>query len=211
MYMKINPHQVIGQIMWLAVLATSIASVNAQSISAGERKYGVCARCHGINGRSIKVNYPILAGQAAPYILLQLHAFKQGRRSNPNMNGVMPQLSDADMRDLAAFLEASEPYSSPYESEAIKAIRGKKMAESAQCVSCHLGDSNSRGGEFPVIQGQHRDYVVKQLRDFKAGRRTNDYTGLMQNKTQSLSDTDIEDLGNYFATVRFVSLPRKRP
>ena len=208
--MKISPYQVIGQILWLALLAGSIAPVNAQSIAAGERKYDACARCHGINGRSINVNYPILAGQAAPYILLQLEAFKQSRRSDPDMNAIVSQLSDADMRDLAAFLEASEPYSSPDESEPIKAIRGKETAASAQCVSCHLGDSNSRGGEFPVIQGQHRNYVVKQLRDFKAGRRTNDHTGLMQNKAQSLTDTDIEDLGNYFSTVRFVSLPRKR-
>jgi len=208
--MKINPHQVIAQIICLAVLASGIASVNAQSIAAGERRYAVCARCHGINGRSINVNYPILAAQAAPYILLQLGAFKQSQRSDPDMNAIVSQLSDADMRDLAAFLEASEPYSSSYESEPIKAMRGKETAESAQCFSCHLGDSNSRGGEFPVIQGQHRNYVVKQLKDFKAGRRTNDYTGLMQKKTQSLTDTEIEDLGNYLATVHFVSLPRKR-
>jgi cytochrome c553 len=65
------------------------------------------------------------------------------------------------------------------------------------------------GGEFPVIRGQHRNYVMKQLKDFKAGRRTND-SGLMQGKAQSMTDADIEDLGNYFATIPLDSLHPKR-
>jgi cytochrome c553 len=208
--MKIRPHQVIGRIIALAVLAGSIVSVNAQSISAAERKHGFCGTCHGIDGRSHKVNYPILAGQAAPYILHQLRDFKQGLRRDPDMNAIVSELSEEEMRELAAFYAALEPYSSPSESDPIKAIRGKETAESGQCVSCHLGRADLRGGgEFPVIRGQHRNYVMKQLKDFKAGRRTND-GGLMQGKAQSMSDTDIEDLGNYFATIPLDSLPRKR-
>jgi cytochrome c553 len=183
--------------------------VHAQSISAGERKHGFCATCHGINGRSFKVNYPILAGQTAPYILSQLFDFKEGRRSDPTMDAIVPQLSDGDMRDLAAFFAALEPYSSPSESDPIKAIRGKKMAESAQCVSCHIGGPDSAGGELPRIQGQHRNYIVKQLKDFRAGRRTND-GGLMHDITQSMTDADTEDLGNYFAATRFDGRQRKR-
>lgn len=206
--MNIRSHQVIRQIILLAVLAISIASVDAQSISAGEHKHGFCASCHGINGRSFKVNYPILAGQAAPYILHQLQDFKEGRRSNPEMDAIVPQLSDEDMRDLAAFFAASEPYSSPSESDPIKAVRGKKLAESAQCTSCHLGGVNSGGSRFPRIEGQHRNYMVKQLKDFKAGRRAND-GGLMQHIAQSMTDADIEDLGNYFAGMRSDSRQRK--
>ena len=202
--MKISCHQVLAQIVWFAVLAGSIASVNAQSISAGEHKHGFCASCHGINGRSFKVNYPILAGQAAPYILQQLQDFKEGRRIDPTMGPIMPQLSDEDMRDLAAFFAALEPYSSPSESDTTKAIRGKKIAEGAQCTSCHLGGVDSGGSEIPRIQGQHRNYMVKQLKDFRAGTRTND-NGLMHRVAQSLTDADIEDLGNYFAC----DLPRR--
>jgi cytochrome c553 len=202
--MKIRPHQVIGQIIWFAVLATSIASVNAQNVAAGEHKHGFCVSCHGINGRSFKVAYPILAGQAAPYILRQLQDFKQSRRSDPIMNTIVPQLSDEDMRDLAAFYATMEPYSSPSESDPIKAIRGKGMAERAQCVSCHLGGADLGGSEFPRIQGQHRNYMVKQLKDFKAGTRAND-RGVMHRIAQFISDTDIEDLGNYFAAMHLDS------
>jgi cytochrome c553 len=197
------------QIVWLAVLAGSIASVNAQSISAGEHKHGFCASCHGINGRSFKVNYPILAGQTAPYILHELQDFKEGRRSDPTMDAIMPQLSDEDMRDLAAFFAASEPFSSPSESDPIKTSRGKKLAEREQCASCHLGGADAGGGGIPRIEGQHRNYMVKQLKDFKSGRRAND-GGLMQHIAQSITDSDIEDLGNYFSGMRVDSQQRKR-
>jgi cytochrome c553 len=206
--MNIKSHQVIRRIILLAVLASGITSVAAQSVSAGEHKHGFCASCHGIDGRSFKVNYPILAGQAAPYILHQLQDFKEGRRSDPTMDAIVPQLSDEDMRDLAAFFAASEPYSSPSESDPIKTIRGKKLAESVQCASCHLGGFSSGGGRFPRIEGQHRNYIVKQLKDFRAGRRAND-GGLMQHITQSMTDADIEDLGNYFAAMRIDSRQRK--
>jgi cytochrome c553 len=198
--MKSRPHRMLIRILWLAVLASCVASANAQSISAGERKHGFCASCHGINGRSFKVNYPILAGQPAPYIVNELLDFKQGRRNDPTMNTVVPQLSDEDMRDLGAFFASLDPYSSPAGSDPIKAVHGKQLAESAQCTSCHLGSVGSGGGGIPVIEGQHRTYLVKQLKEFRAGRRTND-GGLMQRVAHSMSDADIEDLANYFASL----------
>jgi len=200
--MKIGFQQVIRQVVCLALLASIVASVNAQSISAGERKHGFCASCHGINGRSFKVNYPILAGQTAPYILRQLRDFKQGRRSEPNMNAVVPQLNDTDMQDLAAFFASLTPASSPSQSDPIKARRGKKKAESAHCASCHLGQANPTISETARIEGQHPNYVMKQLHDFRAGRRAND-GGVMHQIAQGMTDADIEDLGNYFASVRF--------
>jgi cytochrome c553 len=207
--MKSRPHRVLVQIIWLAVLASAIAPVNAQSISAGEHKHGFCASCHGINGRSFKVNYPILAGQAAPYILHELQDFKDGRRSDPVMDAIVPQLSDEDMRDLAVFFAASEPYSSPSHSDPVKANRGRKLAEVAQCASCHLGGIDSGGGGIPRIHGQHWNYLVKQLKDFRAGTRAND-GGVMRAIAQSMTDSDIEDLAAYFASARFDSGKRIR-
>ena len=207
--MYIRPQQILVQLILLVTLISGVASVNAQSVAAGERKHGFCATCHGINGRSFKVNYPILAGQAAPYILHELQDFKEGRRSDPAMSAIVAQLSDEDMRDLSIFFAASGPFSSPSESDPIKAIRGKKIAESSQCTSCHLGGDGSGGGGIPRIEGQHRNYLVKQLKDFKAGRRSND-GGLMRGIVQSMADTDFEDLANYFASMRVDSRKRKR-
>jgi len=190
----------LAQIIVLVALVSSIGSAMPQDISAGERKYGFCASCHGIDGRSVKVNYPILAGQAAPYILRQLQDFKSGRRSDPNMGPVAEQLSEEDMRDLAAFFASRESYSSPWKSEPIKVARGKKKAKSGRCDSCHPERGESPNTELPRIQGQHRNYLMKQLMDFRSGRRAND-RGVMQRVAQEMTAADSDDLGSYFAAM----------
>ena len=62
---------------------------------------------------------------------------------------------------------------------------------------CHLGGFAGQN-EIPRVAGQHYDYVVKQLRDFKDKRRTND-AGNMTAVSRTLSDADIENLGHYLA------------
>lgn len=70
------------------------------------------------------------------------------------------------------------------------------QAKSATCVACHGVDGNSVNPEWPSLAGQHHDYIVKQLADFKARRRTND-AGNMTAVSRTLSDEDIEDLAHY--------------
>ena len=200
--MIIRPRQTILQIIGIVVVLCGITSVHAQSIAAGERKHGFCASCHGIKGQSFKVNYPILAGQAAPYVLSQLRDFKQGRRHDPNMEAVVPQLNEEDMRDLAAYFASVKPYSNPSKSDPAKTILGKKQAERRHCDSCHLGRADPTISKVPRIQGQHRNYMEKQLKDFRAGQRVDD-SGIMQSVAQSLTDADIENLGNYFESISF--------
>ena len=71
-----------------------------------------CGTCHGINGRSVAPTFPNLAGQSAPYIELQLHAFKDQSRADPDaqayMWGMASQLNDAVISGLASYF-ASQP------------------------------------------------------------------------------------------------------
>jgi cytochrome c553 len=55
--------------------------------------------------------------------------------------------------------------------------------------------------EIPRVAGQQHAYVVKQLKDFKTGKRTND-AGNMASVSKTLSDEDIENLAHYLATLR---------
>jgi cytochrome c553 len=68
--------------------------------------------------------------------------------------------------------------------------------KSAPCAACHGADGNSANGEWPKLAGQHPVYIVKQLQDFKAGRRTN---AIMKGMAAPLSDQDMENLAAYFA------------
>lgn len=72
-------------------------------------------------------------------------------------------------------------------------------AKAAACGACHGPDGNSVAPEWPKLAGQVPQYLVKQLHDFKAGRRSDQTMGPM---AQPLSEQDIEDLAAYFSTQR---------
>ncbi|HSJ48677.1 MAG TPA: c-type cytochrome [Gammaproteobacteria bacterium] len=69
--------------------------------------------------------------------------------------------------------------------------------KSASCVACHGADGNSMNPEWPTLAGQHPDYLVKQLRNFKDGDRNN---ALMSPMAAPLSDQDMQDLAAYYAS-----------
>lgn len=68
-------------------------------------------------------------------------------------------------------------------------------AKSVTCVACHGADGNSPADIYPKIAGQHADYLVKQLKEFKTGTRDN---AIMLGMSATLSDQDMEDLAAYY-------------
>lgn len=76
--------------------------------AAGEQKAAVCTACHGQGGHSQNPMFPIIADQRADYLYHALKAYKSGTRGNPIMQAQVANLSDQDMRDLAAYF-ASQP------------------------------------------------------------------------------------------------------
>ncbi len=75
------------------------------------------------------------------------------------------------------------------------------QAKSAACGACHGMDGNSVNPDWPKLAGQVPEYLVKQLHDFKAGRRSNE---TMSPMAQPLSSQDIEDLAAYFSSQKVV-------
>ncbi|RCX32783.1 cytochrome c553 [Thioalbus denitrificans] len=69
--------------------------------------------------------------------------------------------------------------------------------KSATCVACHMTDGNSVNPIWPKLAGQHYDYLVKQLSDFRAGNRTDPTMAAM---VAPLNDQDVLDLAAYFSS-----------
>jgi len=181
----------------LALLACAPAS--AQDAEAGRKKAADCAACHGPDGNSTSPEFPSLAGQTWRYTYLQLKDYKEGRRSDPQMTPFAEGLSREDMLDIAAFFAAQKLQSAPFKADAARVQRGRARAAETLCTMCHLGGFKGQN-EIPRVAGLHHDYIVKQMKDFKAGRRTND-AGTMSSVSKTLSDADIEDLAQYLATL----------
>ena len=169
----------------------------AQDADAGRAKAAACAACHGADGNSADPQFPILAGQTARYLYLQLRDFKEKRREAGVMQPFVENLSREDMLDLSAYFAAQRPRGTSFKVDAAKVERGSRKAQETLCTMCHLGGFKGQN-EIPRVAGQHHDYVVKQLADFKAGRRSND-AGNMASVSKTLSEQDMDDLAHYLA------------
>ena len=131
-----------------------------------------CGACHGVNGRSVSPTFPNLAAQTAPYIELQLHAFKDQTRADPDaqayMWGMASQLNDASISDLASYF-SKQPAAQGRRGDAAAIVQGKRIFEEGvparqipPCASCHGAQAEGKG-PFPRLAGQHGPYLLKQL------------------------------------------------
>ena len=160
-------------------------------------KVAVCIDCHGPQGNPSLPGIPALAGQSARYIYLQLRDFQEGRRSNVQMSPMAKDLTRDEMRELGAYFAAQKNVPRPFQPDAAKATLGKAKADETLCSMCHLGGFAGQN-EIPRVAGQPFDYIVAQLRAFKAKTRTND-AGNMTSVSSTLSDDDIVNVAHYIA------------
>jgi len=188
-----------------AMLFIFAASVTAASVHARAQdaaindKVQLCASCHGPNGNSTDPQYPIIAGQTARYIYLELKDFKEGRRHDPQMEPMAKNLSSEDMLALADFYSKQKPAPTGFKADGAKVAAGAKKADEVLCTMCHSGGFTGQN-EIPRVAGQHYAYIKKELTDFKTRARTND-AGNMTSVASTLSDTDIENLAQYIANL----------
>lgn len=92
----------------LCALPACAAADESIDTAAGKNRYGLCASCHGANGREpISASYPKIAGQNPAYLTAALKAYRDGQRSGPQasvMAAMAKPLSDADIANLAAYI-----------------------------------------------------------------------------------------------------------
>jgi cytochrome c553 len=140
-----------------------------------------CGVCHGVNGRSVSPTFPNLAAQQAPYIELQLKAFKDQSRADPDaqayMWGMASQLSDASISALAGYF-AAQPASPGRGGNSALIAQGKHLFEEGvparqipPCATCHGAHAEGLAA-FPRLAGQHAPYLLKQLLVIQSVLRT---------------------------------------
>ena len=171
--------------------------------SAGRSKAAICATCHGAEGNSELPINPKLAGQNATYITKQLMDYKSGVRSNQTMSAMVLNLSEQDMQDISAWyssqqvtLQGADPKFVELGESLYRA--GNKELAVAACSACHspTGRGNAPAG-FPSLGGQHAEYTLQQLKDFRAGVRQNDESSMMRIVVERLTDRELEALASY--------------
>ena len=171
--------------------------------AAGQAKSALCGSCHGADGNSPLAMNPKLAGQSARYMVKQLQDFKSGARAGAIMASMVLSLSDHDMEDIAAWYSSQQPTIQGADPESIELAErlyraGNSEIAVAACSACNspTGKGNAPAG-FPSLSGQHAEYTLQQLKDFRSGVRQNDGGEMMRTVVERLTDKELEALASY--------------
>ena len=174
--------------------------------AAGKDKSAMCQGCHGEDGNSAAPNFPKLAGQFANYLQKQIRDFQSEARVDPTMSSMAATVTERqDLLDITAYFASQKQMKgSGGSSEAgMKLyIEGNAATGVYGCINCHGENGKGKSPNnavFPLIGGQHKDYLVKQLTDFKKGDRKNDPSGMMADIAKLMTNAEIEAVSEYLS------------
>jgi cytochrome c553 len=175
---------------------------------AGDPARGLpsCASCHGAAGNSSIVANPKLSGQFASYTHKQLVDFTTPNRQQPIMTTYAKMLTDAEKKDIAAWLTAQAHKPGAAKNKDIVEL-GRKIYRGgiaergvAACASCHGANASGIPAQYPRLAGQHQDYTTAQLEAFKSGTRAN--SPQMTTLSQRMSTAEMRAVADYIAGLR---------
>jgi cytochrome c553 len=165
-----------------------------------------CGRCHGRGTGA----FPRLEGQSPAYLLAALQSFARGERHSGIMEPIAAGLSPSEMQELARYYGHLESPAPPPASELTPEIeRGKAIASQGMprqrvpsCVDCHGPGASRRNPIYPILGGQHADYLLLQLDLFKKRQRGgSSYAHLMHPVAAGLTPEQMQDVALYYASL----------
>jgi cytochrome c553 len=185
----------------VVVSSDMMGTITPQQVGNGATLALACSMCHGAQGTS-PAGTPHLAGQQASALYKQLRDFKSGHRPSVIMQPMTVNLSDQDMRDLAAYYASQQrdrpapPLISPDTPRLVR--NGDPMRNIGSCASCH--SPNVQRPATPTLDGMNRDYLRAQLEAFHGGTRANDINRQMRNAAHQLTTQEMDELARYYAS-----------
>lgn len=190
--------------MWPALAAAAFTATAAGAADpAGKAKYQPCLACHASGAAPQGPVAPLLEGQPDNFIQWQLVYFRTETRQDPVMTAIAKPLSNADIRDLGAYLASLPPPKPPEEKDERPDLTeaGEQLAAANRCASCHQDGYVGRG-DIPRLAAQREAYLLKALRDFKSGKRRGGGVGAMADAVYPLSDAGLQALAHYLSRLR---------
>lgn len=183
------------------VSAQMMNPADSLSLGRGATLAVQCTMCHGVRGMS-HADSPNLAGQYDAAIYKQLRDFKSGHRISAMMEPLVANLSDQDMRDLAAYFadlprERNATAEDAQQEAPVIVRNGSPMRNIAGCTSCHGGVDRKTGS--PRLDGESESYFRTQLHAFATGARHNDIHGQMRNVARQMTPEEIDTAARYYA------------
>lgn len=162
----------------------------------------VCFACHGVDGNSTVPTYPKLAGRHPDYLVRELKEFASGKRKSDIMAPIVAKLDPSDFKALGVYFGAQKPTSGKSLDQKVAASGMKLYMDGDEergvpaCAGCHEPDG-SGNRRFPRLAGQHREYLIEQMYNFKKDVRNYDSARLMREVAKRLSDDEIKAVAEF--------------
>ncbi|MCP5199600.1 MAG: c-type cytochrome [Gammaproteobacteria bacterium] len=156
-----------------------------------------CAACHGPEAAA---EMPIIGGQHAAYLYLQMRDYQSGNRADPRMAGAVDGLDRDQLIALARHF-AADPWPANGAEPAGQSARqqARSAISAGECSQCHLGGFKG-DSRVPRLAGQREDYLHATLLAFKHGGRSN--SPAMADLMAGFSDEEIAAMAAYLAGYR---------
>lgn len=211
--LKAKPEQIADVSAYYASLKTSwrgadkgsrsdqpMISLSRESVNAGSNIASRCNHCHGENAAAARNEAtPVLAAMPPEYFIPALQSYFNGKRNHGVMKIFGSSLNEKEIKQLAAYYAVQPP---------VRLLRpGKgnvKAGEHAagMCAGCHNVDGNALNPEIPSLAGQPAEYLIKAMKDYRDGGRSDKF---MTDALHKMQDQAIIDLAAYYASQRLES------
>jgi cytochrome c553 len=163
-----------------------------------------CLGCHGVDGyKNAYPNYsvPELEGQHPEYLAAALKEYRDGDRAHLTMHSQTSSLTDQDIADIVAYF-AGKPLTADSKPQ------GSVPAPAQLCTTCHGANGVGITPQYPTLAGQHPDYIVRALEEYKKGGRKNP---IMAGMAATVKDEDMAIIADYFSKQRPSLATESRP
>ena len=184
-----------------ATLLLAVALFAQPAYAEGDAKAGkelayTCLGCHGIEGyRNAYPSYrvPKLGGQKAGYLEIALQGYRAGTRKHPTMQAQATSLTDQEIADISAYLASIGG-----DTVAAGGTEGASFDKAAACAACHGQNGISVNAAWPTLAGQHEDYLVNALQQYRDGTRGDP---IMSAQAALIAEEDVKKLALYFSRL----------
>ena len=172
---------------------TAMPNTLKADAAAGESNASACTACHGDLGNSSQANTPSIAGQEPGYIVSAMNDYKGGKREDENMQKAVAELSNADIKNYAAYF-ATQTRIKPE-------VRIPEAPEvlALKCFRCHGDNGISTNNKIPRLAGQLESYLFSALKQYSDETRKQT---TMHAMSAGLSPLEQKAIAKYFAQLK---------
>ncbi len=205
-------HLIVTFILSNFITCFAFASPTLVSVSSlkgntenGKDAYHTCALCHTPEGWGTKNGYyPQLSGQHPNVLIKQLVDIKQGKRSVPTMIPFADLIFDKghqNVADVVSYISSLPMTPNNAVGKGDNLDLGEKLY-TQQCESCHGAKAEGNNEKsYPLLQGQHYQYLLRQMQWIKQDIRTNG-DEMMREHISAFKDTDMQAVADYVSRIK---------